>query len=183
MPRVRYQLPPLPNNIGVTAFTPVPQHYGSSVYAYKIGVTGAPGTQAIPAPTWDSSAIDQYRGNVKKSGMTTALVGGAPGSGYAPDVWFPSLYYLVQRLSYGIGGVAVFSDNLLPMPAIDPRLQGLSVRVSVEGHGRPGSVGPVGFPGINDYTQPVGRQSGSQKQVGWPPHRIKWPHRVRARRG
>jgi hypothetical protein len=175
MPRVRYQIPPMPSQRGVTAFTPVPVRYGSSHYAYKIGVVGAPGTRGIPAPTWNSSDIDQYRGTTRKSGMTDALSGGAPGSGYAPDVIWPSLYYLVQHLSYGIGGVAVFSDNLLPHPALDPRLSGKPIRRSVQGFGRPGSVGPVAFPGRNDFTQPAGRQSGSQKQIGWPQRNVKWP--------
>lgn len=86
--------------------------------SFKELLTGQPGTQPVPAPNND---IPRDR----------LAVG--DGQAYARDfggAWFPSLYY---QESYGPGahgtsypaggndsGVRIFSDNQLPVPAIDP---------------------------------------------------------------
>jgi hypothetical protein len=90
--------------------------------ASKDAVDGQPGTEAIPAPNND---IPRDR----------LAVG--DGQAYARDFggsWYPSIYY---QASYGFppsdrgvafpaggndAGVAVYSDNQIPVPAIDPTL-------------------------------------------------------------
>jgi hypothetical protein len=174
MPRVRYECP-VPYHPGMTAFAPIPMHYARVTTAYKSHVVGQPGTLGIPAPTWNARQVDQYRPDDL-----------GPGSKNQPDVWYPNLYYQTQHQFYGIGGVAIFSDNLLPVPAIDPRLSGLNTRVSVQqADWQERTAGPRGFPGRNDFTKPVGRQSGSQRQTRWPRKSPRWPSLIggRDRRG
>ncbi len=174
MPRVRYTCP-VPQRPGMTAFAPMPAHYANVTTAYKSDVVGEPGTLGIAAPTWESGEIDQFRDDNHKAGLQPKLSGGPAGSGYAPDVWYPTKYYEDMHRSYGSGGVAIYSDNQLPMPAIDPRLAGLNAR-AVAASSRWDSVtaGPRGFPGVNDFTQPAGRQSGSQRHVRWPRRVPRW---------
>jgi hypothetical protein len=108
MPRIRYYQPTPARVPAVTAFAPVPAKT-TAVYAYKEDIEGQPGTAAVPAPP-------QYW-------TDPHLPSGGDGSGdYMPPWWFPSLYY--QRGAAvpvaGIGGVRVYSDNLMPMPAMTP---------------------------------------------------------------
>lgn len=96
-----------------SAFLPVPA-VNASVLGYKDAVTGQPGTQGIPADT---------------PGVTAEVNGTRLNSGYSggtrnmPLVWYPSLWF--QR-TLDIPGVPVvpvgiFSDNQMPIPAVDPR--------------------------------------------------------------
>ena len=98
-----------------TAFTPFPVKAAPlGGQSYKQNVVGQPGTQGIPAPypAGVGSDIDQFRD-------------GAPaGSSYAPARWYPSLYYDTGARAAlpgdQWGGASVYSDNQLPIPAIDP---------------------------------------------------------------
>lgn len=71
-------------------------------------VDGQPGTQGIPAP--------------KPGGVPQDYSRRLHGSADAPDVIFPALYH--QRIPDNpalAGPVSVVSDNMMPVPARDPR--------------------------------------------------------------
>ena len=108
---------PLPAKLlgGVSAFTPnLVRLAGGGAQQYKRGLEGQPGTAAVPAPTADTQ-ISPDPGD--KAQMGTAR------SSDAPQVWYPQLYYQ-QNLRGNPGPVTpvqIYSNNLLPVPAIDPR--------------------------------------------------------------
>lgn len=101
----------------VSAFMPLISKTAATWQAFKVLLVGQPGTQAIAAPNNDIPRGPYYVGD---------------GQAYARDFggsWFPQLWY--QDGLYGVPsgqypaggsdtGVCIFSDNQLPVPAIDP---------------------------------------------------------------
>jgi hypothetical protein len=85
----------------------------SGAQQYKDGVTGQPGTQQIPAA---GPGVEQSR-------TGQAMMGRARTSD-APPWWLPNLYWARPQRDYWPGAgmpVSVSSDNLMPVPARDPR--------------------------------------------------------------
>ena len=101
---------------GHTAFTPnMTRVAAGGAQQYKYDLIGQPGTVAIPAPTTDTAA---------KSGAVAQSMMGTARSQDAPDSWYPQQYYrtTVSQERPGAGmPIRVYSDNMLPVPAIDPR--------------------------------------------------------------
>jgi hypothetical protein len=114
---VKFVLGGLPAGAQVSAFMP---HYNrlaaSGAIMYKHAVNGQPGTQAIPAPTLNTVPSPD-RGDL-------ALAGTARSSD-APDFIYPGQYYERSLDGDGTQGpvtpVRIYSDNLMPVPAQDPR--------------------------------------------------------------
>ena len=132
-----YQLD-LPTQLlgGISAFTPgFTRSAGSGAQQYKQGVNGQPGTQGIPAPTRDT---------VPSPDLGDLAQAGCARSSDAPDMWYPNQYY--QQTLQGNPGpvtpVRVYSQNTLPVPAVDPR-----------GHGAL-MARPAVFLGQNQIAQP-----------------------------
>jgi hypothetical protein len=98
---------------GSSAFMPAISKYFGSYQQYKGNVDGQPGTAAIPAPNNDIPQ-DKYQ------------VSADHRSSDAPPFWFPQLWFEASLPGLPFpgggndGGVAVYSDNQLPVPAIDP---------------------------------------------------------------
>jgi hypothetical protein len=118
----RYVVPGVPAGVQPSAVMPHWNKYaGSGAQTYKRGVVGQPGTQAIAAPTINTQ-ISPDIGDKAQSGTSR--------SSDAPGVWYPQLWY--QPDLYSAPGpvcpVSVYSDNLLPVPAVDPR--GLPARLA-----------------------------------------------------
>jgi hypothetical protein len=167
MPTVRQVLTGLPPQRGATAFMPVRAMTPSVMDISRSQgtpeeVTGQPGTMGIPAPYPAATSVGHEGGYDK-------LPSGLSESRYMPARWYPSIYYRAQHLSMGIGGVRVYSDNQMPVPAVDPR-------------GLPsGVIGPVGFaayPGLTPTTpaRPQRWVAGlGQRQVSWPRRMPFWP--------
>lgn len=93
----------------------VPLPAGRSYAMQSRGIiSGSPGTMAIPAPRPAATPQDN-----------TALAQGNHDSrsSDSPNVWYPGVYYEKGTLenTYWAGGtVSVFSDNQMPMPALNP---------------------------------------------------------------
>jgi len=96
-----------------TALTPIPAVTGA-VLNYKGGVVGQPGTQGIPAP---------YPGTLNDQ-EPLFFTGGFSESKAMPPVFYPNLYYQATLDIPGAdvisGGMNVFSDNQMPVPARMP---------------------------------------------------------------
>jgi hypothetical protein len=88
---------------------------------YKQNLQGSPGTTAIGAPT-SNTQISPDAGD--KAQMGTAR------SSDSPDVWYPTKYYQadLEGAPGPVTPVRIWSDNLMPVPAVDPR--GVSARLS-----------------------------------------------------
>jgi hypothetical protein len=167
VPGVRQVLTGLSPQNGATAFMPV-RAMTTSVFDISRSqgtpedITGQPGTMGIPAPYPVATGVGHEDGYDK-------LPSGLSESRYMPARWYPSLYFRPQHLSLGIGGVRIYSDNQMPLPAVDPR------RLPV------GSIGPVGFaayPGLTPATpaRPNRWVAGlGQRQVAWPKRLPSWP--------
>jgi hypothetical protein len=102
---------------GTTAFTPnLTRFAGSGAQMYKHAVTGQPGTLAVPAPTRDTTPSPD-NGDKALTGTARSMD--------APDTWYPQKWYERSLDGDGTMGpvtpVRVFSDNLMPVPAQDPR--------------------------------------------------------------
>lgn len=111
---MRYQVPGWPTaQLGHSAVTPaLVRMAASGATAYKRRLVGQPGTQAIPvAPTVPSP--DQ--GDMAMMGTSR--------SSDAPNVFYPNLYFVNGADEYPGAGmpISVYSDNLMPVPAVDPR--------------------------------------------------------------
>ena len=166
MPGVRQVITGLPPQDGATAFMPLrvlTQSVMSVAAAQGTpeGVTGQPGTQGIPAP-YQPTTVPGF------GEKGTRFPSGLSASRYMPARWYPTLYYRGQHLFRSIGGVSVYSDNLMPIPAQDPR--GLQA----------GTIGPMGFAAYKGLTpaQPArpnrwARGLG-QAQVTWPKRLPSW---------
>ena len=131
MPAIRYVVPGATSS----AFVPVPAAT-TTVVAFKQEVTGQPGTQAIPA------GLPDFPGGQNVNGVPVrgAGAGYAQGSNTMPGVWFPQLYY--ERTLSEVPEVSIYSDNQLPVPAMDPR--GAAARMAR----------PPAFLGQSQLTQP-----------------------------
>ena len=112
---MRYTVPGWPSQvIGHSAVTPhMTRLAGSGARQYKDGVVGQPGTLAIPvhpeipSPDWGDKAL-----------------AGLSRSGDAPNYFRPNLYYARPERDFWPGAgmpISVTSDNLMPVPATDPR--------------------------------------------------------------
>jgi len=121
---MRYVVPGVPPGAQPSAFAPhLNRLAGSGAQQYKHAVDGQPGTLGVPAPTRDT-APSPDPGDI-------AMMGTARSSD-APDVWYPQKYFEQSLDGNGTMGpvtpVRVYSDNLLPVPATDPR--GVPARLS-----------------------------------------------------
>lgn len=166
MPVPRAILTGLPPQNGATAFMPVRAMTTSVMDVSRAQGTpgeiiGQPGTQGIPAPypmmTPPEAARPYFIG------------GGLSRSWLMPSRWYPALYYRTQNLWGGIGGVRVYSDNLMPVPATDPR--GLPA----------GSIGPAAFAAARGLTPTTPARPNKwvkglgNRQVMWPQRAPSWP--------
>lgn len=153
MPVVRYQVAGAFGGRGVTAFTPAPPRTTSN-FSLKMAQhqtpVHQPGTQGVPAP---------YDG-VKDGDSAVAIDDRS--SYYYPPRWYPQLGYAIQRIWDGnFGGVRVFSDNMMPVPAIDPRRL-------------PGGVqGPVAQAGTMMPPARPNRRA-KNRQIIWPARSTRW---------
>ena len=91
------------------------RHAGSGAQVYKSAVEGQPGTRGIPVKPQFVPSPDP--GDIALMGLSR--------SSDAPNVFYPNQYY--ERSLDGDGQmgpvvpVSVYSDNLMPVPAVDPR--------------------------------------------------------------
>lgn len=144
---IRYSAPGWPvNQPGHSAFAPnFNRHAASSAYQYKDRVTGQPGTMGIPVvPVVPSPDV----GDIALMGLSR--------SGDAPNMFYPNLYYARPERMFWPGAgmpVSVQSDNLLPVPAADPR----------------------GIPSTQYF--PIVQRG--QQQIGTAPNMPRWPWRNR----
>jgi hypothetical protein len=118
----KYVVPGVPAGAQPSAFMPHWNRYAASgAQQYKIGLSGNPGTLAVPAPTRNTQ-MSPDPGD--KAQMGTAR------SSDAPDVWFPQVYYQPTLMAAPgpVTPVRIYSDNLMPVPAVDPR--GIPARLS-----------------------------------------------------
>ncbi len=86
---------------------------GSGAAQYKDGLTGHPGTQGIPVLPVVPSADP---GDIALMGLSR--------SSDAPDIIYPNQYWARPQRDFWPGAgmpVSVASDNLMPVPAVDPR--------------------------------------------------------------
>src|ERR1700723_2637624 len=118
----KYIVPGIPAGAQATAFMPHWNKYaGSGAQQYKQRLSGNPGTRAVPAPTVNTQMSPDV-GDKAQAGTAR--------SSDAPPVWFPAQYY--QQDLYGAPGpvtpVRIYSDNLMPVPAVAPR--GVPARLS-----------------------------------------------------
>lgn len=110
-----YTVPGWPSAVaGHAAVTPHMNRLAASgAVSYKDRITGEPGTRAIPTG----------RPPVPADRTAQAMMGTAR-SGDAPPSFRPNLYYARPERAYWPGAgmpVAIASDNLMPVPATDPR--------------------------------------------------------------
>jgi hypothetical protein len=115
MPLPKYTVPGVPHGAQLSAFMPnANRAAGSGAQQYKGAVSGQPGITGVPAPT-NATQMHPDTGDLAQSGTAR--------SSDAPDVWYPQVWYqrgLTERPGAG-RPIAVYSDNLLPVPARDPR--------------------------------------------------------------
>lgn len=125
----RYEVPGWPASMsGHSAITPnLTRMAASGAQQYKDGLTGQPGTQAIPVhPIVPSPDV----GDKAQSGLSRSVD--------APNYFFPNLYWARRQRGYWPGAgmpVSVQSDNLMPVPAADPRgiPSTLSIPITIRG--------------------------------------------------
>jgi hypothetical protein len=114
---VKFIVPGVPQGAQPSAFAPhFNRQAGGGAQMYKGAVTGQPGTMGIPAPTRDT---------VPSPDAGDAITMGTARSMDAPDTWYPQKYFERSLNGDGTMGpvtpVAIYSDNLMPVPAVDPR--------------------------------------------------------------
>jgi hypothetical protein len=111
-------------NLGLSAFMP---HYNrlaaSGAQAYKGGVTGRPGTAAIPVQARQNSVPSPDPGDLAQMGLSR--------SSDAPDAFWPNQYWVttdpVWDRAGGTAQVQVFNTTrpqdttMIPVPAVDLR--------------------------------------------------------------
>jgi hypothetical protein len=114
---MKYVLSGIPAGAQLSAFMPHWTRYAASgAQRYKGSVSGQPGTMAVAAPTGDT---------VPSRDIGDLALAGTARSSDAPDFIWPNLYY--DRTLNGAGTmgpvtpVRIYSDNLMPAPAQDPR--------------------------------------------------------------
>lgn len=113
---IRYEVPGWPAKLaGHAAVTPnLTRLAGSGAQQYKDGVTGQPGTQAIPVGSVYAPSPDW--GDIAQMGLSR--------TNDAPNVFYPNLYFARPQGQFWPGAgmpVSRLSDNLMPVPATDPR--------------------------------------------------------------
>lgn len=113
---MRYTVPGWPSSLlGHSAVTPhLNRMAGSGAQEYKAGVTGQPGTQPIPCDTSWVPSPDV--GDKAQAGLSRSTD--------APPYFLPNLYYARPDREFWPGAgqpISVRSDNLMPVPATDPR--------------------------------------------------------------
>lgn len=139
-----YTVPGWPARVqGHAAVTPhMTRMAGGGALQYKDGVTGQPGTQLIPI---DANPAPQCPAGQAQMGLSR--------TSDAPNNIRPNLYYARPQRAYYPGAgmpVSVRSDNLMPVPAVDPR-------------------------GIPAMTQTPFRTRGAS-QIKWNPSIVMWPN-------
>jgi len=111
-----YTLPGWPASVqGHSAATPVMVRPFGSATQYKGEVTGHPGTVGVDAPTRNTVPSPDW-GDKAQMGFAR--------SSDAPDMIYPNQYWARPQGAYWPGAgmpVSVRSDNLMPVPATDPR--------------------------------------------------------------
>ena len=109
-----YTLPGWPARVlGHAAAMPTMTRPPGSAHAYKDGTTGWPGTRGIPAHPVIPSPDE---GDKAQMGISR--------SSDAPNLNYPNLYYARPEAEFWPGAgmpVSYQSDNLMPVPATDPR--------------------------------------------------------------
>jgi len=110
-----YTVPGWPSAVlGHSAVTPhLTRVAGGGSVVYKDRVTGQPGTLPIPV---EGPGVEQSRTGQANMGRNR--------TSDAPPYFLPNLYYAGPQPSYWPGGgqpVAIRSDDLMPVPATDPR--------------------------------------------------------------
>lgn len=136
----RYTVPGWPASVqGHSAVTPtLVRMAASGAQQYKDGLTGQPGTQAIPVhPVVPSPDF----GDIAQMGLSR--------SSDAPNHFFPNLYWARPQRGYWPGAgqpVSVQSDNLMPVPAVDPRGTPARLAVPIVLRGRKSIVQPAALP-------------------------------------
>lgn len=119
----KYVVPGIPAGVRASAFMPHWNKYAASgAQQYKQAVTGQPGTQAIAAPTVNTVPSPDL-GDIAQMGRSR--------SSDAPQVFYPQLWYqrkLTRQNVVGYHrpaapgpGICIYSNNLMPVPAVDPR--------------------------------------------------------------
>jgi len=103
-----------------TAFTPIPAR-NSSAFSYKGSLEGQPGTRGVPCglPEFGQQGLQANGVRLRGGGS-----GYNAGSDTMPLVWYPQQYYQSTLLAPGEaasfqGGVNIWSDNQMPVPARD----------------------------------------------------------------
>lgn len=112
---MRYTVPGWPSSVqGHSAVTPhLNRLAASGAVQYKDGVTGQPGTLPIPV---EGPGVEQSRSGQAQMGLSR--------TSDAPPWFRPNLYYARPERDFWPGAgmpVSVRSDNLMPVPAHDPR--------------------------------------------------------------
>jgi hypothetical protein len=127
-----YYLPGVPPGASLSAFMPHADKYAASgAQMFKGAVSGQPGTMAIPAPTGDTTPSPD---------AGDLVLAGTSRSSDSPDVWYPSKYF--ERSLDGDGSmgpvcpVQIYSNNLMPVPAVDPRGRGALLARPINQRGR-----------------------------------------------
>ena len=138
----RFVVPGVPPGAQPSAFAPhLNRLAGSGAQMYKGAVEGQPGTLGIPAPTKDTAPSPD---------LGDLAMGGYHRSSDAPDVWYPNQYYERSLDGDGTQGpitpVRVYSDNLMPVPAVDPRGTPATLSVPVIIRGQRQIVQPAAQP-------------------------------------
>lgn len=129
-----------------TAFMPLLTFTAETWQQFKNYLTGQPGTQGIPAPNNDIPRDRLFVGD----GQAAARDFGGN--------WFPSEYWQDVRPALGFGsiypaggndtGVCIYSDNQLPVPAVEPQRGGRRL-----------GLNPV----VPIYMQPFGRRQTTRR--------------------
>jgi hypothetical protein len=122
-----YTLPGWPARVqGHAAAMPNMTRPPGSAWQYKDGVTGHPGTVQAPVP-----------GPGVPTGPVAQAMGGFSYTANCPG-FYPNLYYARPEASYWPGAgmpVSTHSDNLMPVPAQDPRGVAAPLQVPVRMRG------------------------------------------------
>lgn len=144
MPQDSYVVPGWPSRVyGHSAVTPnLARAAGGGSMQYKDGVSGHPGTKQVPVGSNTTPSPDA--GDKATMGLSRWQD--------APPFILPNLYYARPQRQFWPGGgqpVSVMSDNLMPVPATDPR--GIPARLAF----------PVNQRGARNLAQPA-------RVVTWP---------------
>jgi hypothetical protein len=116
---MKFVLPGIPAGAQPSAFMPHFNRAAATSQQWKGAVTGQPGTMAIPAPTTDTVPSPDL-GDIAQMGTAR--------SSDAPQSWYPGKWFEQSLDGNGTMGpitpVRIWSDNLMPVPAVDPRGRG-----------------------------------------------------------